>query len=751
MRATQVTDKTQSLPNPTGTGPVGRLIMLSLAALALIAAGAGAIGLWGEARFATFEHWWLLAIAPGFLIAAATWGGAWRAVGLVAASFYIGLATQLALQDPYWFQHVRMRPQPPVLVLMLAALALQPMIALAAIWRFGVLGKAWTLVRGIGLKRVLLLAMIMLVLSASMMQQIALKEPVAYARQLVIALAFLGFNIASFAALLAAYPDQETGTAFARLTRTVGLSQNPETPDDRTRRRRLTLCLAFGLVITCALMAHFALGAAPHLDDVLYLFQARYLADGNLTIAVPPDLEAFDYYLMDQNQVGWFATTFPGWPAMLAVAQTLGLEFWLSPILGGLGVVLMYRLVSQMVDARTALIAAALMAVSPWYIMSSSNPLIHTYTAVLILGCWLLLLRASRNPSLLAPFGAGLLMGLMFLARPLEGLLIGTLSGLVLLPLLKDLRHLRTVIAYGLGCLILAGLIFPYNLYLTGDALAHPLNVYINEFWAPGSNAFGFGADRGAVPSWGVVDPWPGHGPLEALLNAHQNLHEVNNSLLGWGGASLTFTLIYFIWGRWTRFTAALAVICGAVLLLYSLYWYYGGYFIGARYWFMMLIPLLIFTALGIQTAANLGARIWPSGESGARIGLNVALLGLTSLLIYASWIATNRYPGANDYHADYRKLAGSAAFENALVFINLEKGHFDDPEYGSAFWLNDFHPEATTPLFARDLGPDRVLSLAQAYPDRVIYFVDGRSTTVEKVTITRGPLTLEELENSAP
>ena len=106
-----------------------------------------------------------------------------------------------------------------------------------------------------------------------------------------------------------------------------------------------------------------------------------------------------------------------------------------------------------------------------------------------------------------------------------------------------------------------------------------------------------------------------------------------------------------------------------------------------------------------------------------------------------------NRYPGANDYHADYRKLAQTQAFENALVFITLEDSSDDDPEYGSAFWLNDFNPNATTPLFARNLGRDRLLPTARAWPDRPIYFVDGRSSSNDSVTITRGPVSLATLE----
>lgn len=716
----------------------------------LAALGPSAFGVYGLATngpLARFEYWWLATLGPGLLFTVMTWRSNWRLTGLVMASFFIGLATQQALRDPIWFQHVRMRPSLMILAGMGLAMGAQALLVLWVLWTRKVWRQIWPLMRGFGLFPIALVLSIMLMISASMMQQISLNEPIAYARQLVIAWVFLGLNVLSFMALLAVQPAQglvalKTATA-KRFTFPGATSETAATENDRMVPR----LFALGAVVLCGLIATMALEAVPHLDDVIYLFQARYLADGQLTLPIPPVLDAFDHYLIAEDGTRWFATTFPGWPAALAMAQLIGLEFWLSPVLAGLCVLLLHRIVSDLIDRGTAHIAAILLAVSPWFIMTASNPMIHTFTVALILGSWALLLNARQRPSLIAPFFAGLLMGWMFLSRPLDGVVIGTLTGLVLLPLLKDWRHLQTIIAYGLGCIVLASLIFLYNIHLTGEPFVHALNIYIDDYWGPGQNDFGFGANRGAVPDWGTADALAGHSPLEALINAHQNLHEVNSSFLGWGGASILFMLIYFVWGQWTRFTAFLAVICLANFALYSLYWYYGGFYIGARYWFLMLVPFVVFTALGLRTAARKAAEILPKADVEMRLGTAIAFLCAVSIFVFASWIGVNRFPEANDYHDDYKKLATDAAFENALVFINLPEDTIEAAEYGSAFWLNDFNPGATTPLFARNLGPDKVLEIARHWPDRTVYFVDGRSNTVDKVTIVDGPLALTDLE----
>ena len=68
-----------------------------------------------------------------------------------------------------------------------------------------------------------------------------------------------------------------------------------------------------------------------------------------------------------------------------------------------------------------------------------------------------------------------------------------------------------------------------------------------------------------------------------------------------------------------------------------------------------------------------------------------------------------------------------------------------DNPvEYENAFWLNDFDPASDRPAFARDLGDVINRRVAASYPDRPVYFLQGRthgSASHPRVGITRGPI----------
>ena len=70
-------------------------------------------------------------------------------------------------------------------------------------------------------------------------------------------------------------------------------------------------------------------------------------------------------------------------------------------------------------------------------------------------------------------------MGFLFLVRPLDGLIIGFLTGLWCLRYLLGKGGMLQVVAYCLGCVLIGSLVFPFNAALTGEMLTTPLNNYI--------------------------------------------------------------------------------------------------------------------------------------------------------------------------------------------------------------------------------------------------------------------------------
>ena len=687
------------------------------------------------------QYWWLMVVALAVVILSASALGNWQRVGIVAATALVGFGVQMALRDPFWFQQVRIRPQSGFQYLMLTCLVLQGATAIMVLWQNNVFRRIPVVLGDLGIWRVLLVVAFLVLASRSVMEPIARHDPALYLKQLFIALTFLSINIASFIALVIALP----GPQLHRLTDGIITRISLPGSGDRPRQfdRRFPYVVAGLVFAVCLLMAMLSFGGVPHLDDVIYLFQAKSYASGLITLPLPPSVEAFDHYLMNSYQGRWFSVTFPGWPLALAIGELAHMPWIVNPALAAGSILLLHSFAASMTDRGTANLAVLLMAVSPWYLSVSSTMLMHTFTWAMVLGAWVLLIRTRDRPSIILPLFAGALMGWLFLARPLEGVLIGTLTGMWTLMFLRDRRHWKTVALYSIGAIAIGALIFPYQAYLTGDPLITPLNAYYDVYWGLGSNNLGFGPERGAVPDWGDIDVFSGHSPGEALINAHQNLSEVNSSLLGWGGTSLLFALVFVLWGKWTSFAAAMLTIVIATAALYSLYWFYGGYYAGARYWFLMLVPLLVLTALGITTCIREFHRLFPDAMVASRVGVGVGFLCLCSLLVFQSWLGFNRYPGINGYHSDYSQLARQEQFRSALVFISTDS----DQEYGSAFWLNDFSPQSESPLFAKDLGPASNRQVASAYPEREIFFVTGRSKNQHFVTVTRGPLTLNDLK----
>src|SRR4029453_7057451 len=128
--------------------------------------------------------------------------------------------------------------------------------------------------------------------------------------------------------------------------------------------------------------------------------------------------------------------------------------------------------------------------------------------------------------------------------------------------------------AFLFGAGIVSALTLPYNRLLTGDAFVFPLTAYYEEYFGPKTNAFGFGPDRGL--GW-ALDAYPGHSPIEALINAALNIFSINIELFGWSTGSLII-IAFILFCRPIKKSdyLMLAVIAG-VGGVYSLYWFSGG------------------------------------------------------------------------------------------------------------------------------------------------------------------------------
>ncbi len=136
-------------------------------------------------------------------------------------------------------------------------------------------------------------------------------------------------------------------------------------------------------------------------------------------------------------------------------------------LLGLLAVLLCFLIARECWSPRTALIAALVLALSPYAVWFSARWSTEMVMAVCLLAAVWLILRACSRPTGRAFLGIGILLGLATLARP-NGLLLAIALPLVLLSRL--LRHLR-LRAAGLIALSFVLVVGPWsmrNARLTG-------------------------------------------------------------------------------------------------------------------------------------------------------------------------------------------------------------------------------------------------------------------------------------------
>src|SRR5262249_11391732 len=144
--------------------------------------------------------------------------------------------------------------------------------------------------------------------------------------------------------------------------------------------------------------------------------------------------------------------------------------------------------------------------------------------------------------------------------------------------------------------------------------------LWTDRAWGPGVDRLGFGRDIG-IRAWPNIDPLPGHGLPDVILNLNKNLFQTNVDLFGWGCGSLLLVLGFALSGRLRTADRFVLALAAAFPVGYSAYWFSGGPDHGARYWFAMLVPLVWLTARGWHAILR-GLAPTPARRAAAVVGI---------------------------------------------------------------------------------------------------------------------------------
>ena len=232
-------------------------------------------------------------------------------------------------------------------------------------------------------------------------------------------------------------------------------------------------------IATAILVAGFGIAHAEHSpyvpDSIAYVFQAKIFASGRLTAPVPPVEGAFDFFTPPP-----FAFTDDSWaaqypfahPLALSVGQVFGATWLMPALLAGGSVALMYVTGTHSHNRRVGIIAAVLLASSPFFLMNAVNLMSHNTAGFFLLGSLACLAMLDKRPVLFGALG-GLAFGLLLNTRPLTAAVLTLPFGLYLLsPLVhRDWRQcLRQTLPFAAAAAVMALLFLGWNYTITGDA-----------------------------------------------------------------------------------------------------------------------------------------------------------------------------------------------------------------------------------------------------------------------------------------
>jgi hypothetical protein len=221
---------------------------------------------------------------------------------------------------------------------------------------------------------------------------------------ILIPFAVLGLYALGFAAAVPAAEAEEIVLRLAALVE---------------RRRHLAALLLIGSGIAGALVAVWILRAFPNSgDEYAYLFEAKTFLAGRLGNPLPPLPALFAHHYIFFLNGKWAAGYPPGWPLMLAAVIGLRLPQWLAaPLYGGVLLFVVLKLGQKRDGALGGLLAAALVAISPFFLFNAASYFDNLPAAAVgLLFCWAAI-QFLDHPRWANAISAGLALGMLGLIR----------------------------------------------------------------------------------------------------------------------------------------------------------------------------------------------------------------------------------------------------------------------------------------------------------------------------------------------
>lgn len=723
-------------PEQMSIKPVGYTFMIRVAvalagliALAVLSVRLASVG--GDANLpASFV---LIPIAAGLslIVMTATFSTRWQRAAFWFSIAILGQAAALQLVNAgYQLRYQHYKPLGELLqypnVLYLAAIGVQLILVAGAMRELLPAIVRWVR-ENLRLWQVIVLTLCFFLPTTTVSADLSI-----YFSELVLASALQLLNLATIVIFANAIPAGSLPRLRESMRRLIA-----STPDGGNSYR-LAVVAAIFVAVLAVVLSIYSYERHPHVpDEVAYLTQAQFFASGSITMPAPPVPEAFEVYLMKIDGGRWYPVTPPGWAILLSIGAWFGVPFVVNPVLAGINVLLVFWLVGRMYSPSLAGSTVLLLAISPWFVFLAMSFMTHmaALTCLLIAAVGVVKARETENWKWAILSGIGI--GMISTIRPLEAVAVAGLMGLWMLGVGGKRVSIASMAAAGFAALLFGGMGLAFNLKLTGNPLQFPINVYTDEVFGAGSNAYGFGPDRGM--GW-QLDPYPGHGPFDALVNTNLNVSALNSELLGWSIGSFLLIGAFLCFARFRRGDYLMFAVIAVIYILHFFYYFSGGPDFGARYWFLMIIPLLVLTVRGIESLAGKLNEL--ENYADVRVFAAVAALSVLTLAVFVPWRAVDKYRDFRGMTPDIRELATEMNFGRSLVLVQGNK----HPDYDSAFIYNSTGLSGDGPIYAWDRDETTREKLLSVYGDRPVWIVRSPSLTGKSYEVAAGPLNAREV-----
>lgn len=438
----------------------------------------------------------------------------------------------------------------------------------------------------------------------------------------------------------------------------------PPTHPTGSAGRAFALLVAAGALVLYAVIAQAVFSGRPLLiDEIVQVLQARWYADGRLSVPTPSPKEFHSIlHLVDLDERTY--SQFPaGGPAMLALGALMRAEWLVGPVSGALSVLLFARLLSRIEPRasrqwhRTSLL---IFAVAPFGAFMFGSHMNHATALLWLLVAVVALAGATARDDASPWWGllCGLGLGIAATIRPVDAAAFALpAAGWLLWRARRGGRPLAALLWSGVGVALPLALLLWVNARTTG----RPLLFGYDLLWGAGH---GIGFHK---------SPWgPIHTPLRGLELVSLYLTRLSVYLFETPFPALLPAAAALWWRRsLTPLDRYLLVSAGLVLVGYWAYWH-DGFYLGPRF-MVPLLPVLVLWSVRVPLV--LGERF--VAQRWLPLALRGTIVAGVAYALLSLWMV--RIPqyrnGMTSMRVDVAAAARAAGVADALVLVKESWG----------------------------------------------------------------------------